>query len=89
MATTRASRPLLSRSEALASIQNYAGVCEVVHLNRLIALEAVRGVRDYQFQYWDAQIWASARLNQIEEIYSEDFNTGASIEGVHFINPLA
>jgi len=54
----------------------------------LIVLEAARGVRDYQFNYWDAQIWAAARLNQIDTILSEDFNTGAMIEGVRFVNPF-
>jgi predicted nucleic acid-binding protein len=39
--------------------------------------------------YWDAQIWATARLNQVPVVFSEDFNTGSLIEGVRFINPLA
>jgi len=39
--------------------------------------------------YWDAQIWASARLNQIPLILSEDFDAGAIIEGVRFVNPFA
>jgi predicted nucleic acid-binding protein len=54
----------------------------------LIVLEATRGVESYQFSYWDAQIWATARLNQITTVYSEDFNSGATIEGIHFVNPL-
>jgi hypothetical protein len=40
-------------------------------------LEAARGVRTYKMSYWDAQIWASARLHQIPVIFSEDFNGGA------------
>jgi len=55
----------------------------------LIILEAARGVETYQLSFWDAQIWASARLNQIPIIFSEDFNVGASIEGVRFVNPFA
>ena len=53
-----------------------------------MVLEAVRGVRDHRFSFYDAQIWAVARLNSIPVILSEDFNTGASIEGVLFVNPL-
>ena len=30
----------------------------------MIVLEALRGVRDHQISYYDAQIWASARLNR-------------------------
>ncbi len=55
----------------------------------MIVLEAARGVRDYQFSFWDAQIWATARLNQIPTIYSEDFNVNSAIEGVRFLNPLS
>ena len=54
-----------------------------------IVLEAVRGVRDHQFSFWDAQIWAVARLNQVAVVFSEDFNPGAVIEGVRFVNPFA
>jgi predicted nucleic acid-binding protein len=89
MATTRASRPLLTPIEALGRIRNYLSACHIVELTGLITLEAVRGVETHQFQYWDAQIWATARLNQITEIYSEDFNSGAIVEGVRFTNPLA
>lgn len=54
----------------------------------MIVLEAVRGVRDYQLSYYDAQIWACARLNQIPVIFSEDFNHGI-LEGINIINPFA
>ena len=53
-----------------------------------IILEAVRGVRIHQMAFWDAQIWASARLHQIPLIFTEDFNVGAVIEGVRFVNPF-
>jgi predicted nucleic acid-binding protein len=86
-ATTRA-RPILSPGEAIASIRNYLAVCEVLDVTQFITLEALRGVETYSFGFWDAQIWATARLNQISEIYSEDFNVGAVIEGVRFTNPL-
>jgi predicted nucleic acid-binding protein len=39
--------------------------------------------------FWDVQIWAIACLNQIAWIFSEDFSTGSTIEGVRFINPFA
>jgi len=46
-------------------------------------------VRDHQLPYWDAQIWAAARLNQVPIIFSEDFNAGAVLEGVRFVDPFA
>jgi predicted nucleic acid-binding protein len=60
----------------------------VFELSGAIILEAARGVRDYKFSYWDAQIWATARLNQIPTVFTEDFNVGSTIEGVSFINPF-
>ena len=64
-------------------------VWPVFDLTPLIVLEAARGVRDYQMSYYDAQIWATARLNQIPVIFSDDFNVGATLEGIQFINPFA
>lgn len=78
----------LSVAQAYERIQNYLQAWEVVEVTGLIVLEAARGVRDYQFSFWDAQIWATAKLNQIAVVYSEDFNVGAAIEGVRFINPI-
>lgn len=89
MATTRVNRPLLTTSEATTRIQHYLAACAVVNITRLITTEALRGVLTHHFRFWDAQIWATARLNQIGEIYSEDFSAGTTVEGVRFVNPLA
>ena len=51
-------------------------------------LEAVRGVRDYKFSYFDSLIWATAKLNGVPNILSEDGQDGQSVEGVRRINPL-
>lgn len=78
----------MSIVEAGNRIQNYILAWEVVEVTGAIVLEAIRGVKEYQLSFWDAQIWATAKLNQISVVYSEDFNVGAIIEGVRFINPL-
>jgi predicted nucleic acid-binding protein len=69
-------------------IQNYLLPWEILDITGAIVLEAVRGVRLYQMAYWDAQIWASARMNQIPLVLSEDFGEGVIIEGVRFVNPF-
>ena len=53
-----------------------------------VVLEALRGVRDHSLSYYDAQVWAAARLGQVDAILSEDFNPGAVLEGVRFVNPF-
>jgi predicted nucleic acid-binding protein len=51
-------------------------------------LEAARGVHDHRLAYYDSQMWASGRLNQIPVIFSEDLQAGQILEGVHFANPF-
>lgn len=86
---TRKLDPPLAPEEAYQRLQNYLLSWEILEMTGQIVLEAARGVQAYQMSYWDAQIWASARLNQVPVILSEDFSTGAVLEGVRFLNPLA
>jgi predicted nucleic acid-binding protein len=89
VATTHKLAVPLSVNEAYERVKNYLQSWTVVDVTGMIVLEAVRGVRDYKFNFWDAQIWATARLNQIPLIFSEDFNVGQVIEGVRVVNPFA
>lgn len=79
----------LEVGEAYDRVRNHLQSWTVLELTGMVVLEAGRGVRDHQFNFWDAQIWAVARLNQIPAVFSEDFDTGATIEGVRFVNPFA
>jgi predicted nucleic acid-binding protein len=45
-------------------------------------------VHEYHFSFWGAQIWAAARLSQVFVVLSEDFDPGAVIEGVRFVDPF-
>ena len=78
----------LTTAQAYESLKNYLNAWSIVETNGLIVLEAARGVRDYQLNYWDAQVWAAARLNQCQIVLSEDFNSGTVLEGVRFVNPF-
>lgn len=79
----------LSIKEGYERIANYLQTCLVLDVTGLIVLEAVRGAREYALNFWDAQIWATARLNQIPVIFSEDFNGHRVIEGVQIVNPFS
>jgi len=87
-ATTRGRSPILSVRDALSQATILANAFPLFDLTGLIVLEAGRGVREHQFSYFDAQIWATARLNQIPAIFTEDFTNGRRLEGVQFLNPL-
>ena len=87
--STRRLRPPLTPSQALQQINLFVSIWPVFDLNPLIVMEAGRGVRDHQLSYYDAQIWATARLNQVSVVFSEDFQGRQILEGVQFINPFA
>lgn len=88
-ASTRKLHPPLTPKDAATQVERFARAFPVFNLTPFIVLEAARGVRTYQLSYFDAQIWASARLNQVPLIFSEDFASGTSLEGVRFVNPFA
>lgn len=87
--TTRAPKPILTQREAMQQVERLARVWPVYDVTPLVVIEAARGARDHQLPYWEAQIWATARLNQVPVIFSEDFNHGSVLEGIRFVNPFA
>jgi predicted nucleic acid-binding protein len=87
--STRKLQPPLTAEEAYDRIQNYLLAWEIIDVTGPIVLEAARGVRAHNMPYWDAQIWATARMNQIPVIFSEDFGSGTVIEGIRIVNPFA
>src|SRR5215204_6479933 len=60
----------------------------VLPLTGPVVLEGLRGAREHLLSYYDAQIWAVARLGQVGVVLSEDCNPGAVLDGVSFTNPL-
>ena len=85
---TRKLKPPLTATEAQKQIELFVQSYPVIPLTPSIVIEAVRGVGIHQFAYYDAQIWATARLNQISTIFSEDIPSAEIIEGVRYINPF-
>src|ERR1051326_7478449 len=87
-AATRGRRPILTVHDALRQATLLAEALPVFDLTGLIVLEAARGVREHRLSYFDAQIWATARLNQVPTVFTEHFTNGRRLEGVQFLNPL-
>jgi predicted nucleic acid-binding protein len=75
--------------DAYLQVMDLIRTWPVLHVTPMIVLEAARGVRDHHLPFWDAQVWATARLNQISVVLSEDFSDGSVLEGVRFANPFA
>jgi predicted nucleic acid-binding protein len=85
----RARRPMLSASDAAAQVERLLQAWPVLDITPLVVGEAIRGVRVHRLPYWDAQLWATARLNQTPVIFSEDFSPGVVLDGIRFVNPFA
>lgn len=78
----------LSPREAMERVDHYLQCTKQLPLTGAIVREAARGVAEYQLSYWDAQIWACARLNQIQVILTEDLPGREYLEGVRYRNPF-
>ncbi len=80
---------MLRIQDAERQVTDLALAYPVFPLTLPIVLEAARAVRQHQLAYYDAQIWATAKLNQVPTIFSEDFSSGTLLEGVRFVNPFS
>ncbi len=78
----------LTVDEAAERVENLSRIWTVAEITPLVVIEAAGGVSRHQVSFWDALIWATAKLNQIQVILSEDFNHGHRLEGVAFTNPF-
>jgi predicted nucleic acid-binding protein len=78
----------LPAEAAEASVLNYLRSWPVYEVKPMHVLEAMRGVREHKLSYYDALIWATAKLNGIQYLLSEDGQDGRYLEGVRILNPL-
>jgi predicted nucleic acid-binding protein len=86
--SSRKFRTPMTAAEAMSVVLDLVDSWPVIDTTPQVVLEAMRGTQVYSMSYWDAQIWAAAKLSQIPVLYSEDGPTGATIEGVRYVNPL-
>lgn len=69
-------------------VQALARAFHVLPVTPAVVVEALRGVGQYQLSYFDAQMWAVARLHQIPALLSENMASGASLDGVLIVDPF-
>jgi predicted nucleic acid-binding protein len=86
---SRGTLPKMTTEDASAQVEFFLHSFPIYPLTSVIVREAVRGVREHQLSYFDAQLWACAKLNQVPFIFSEDFQDGQTLEGIRFVNPFA
>jgi predicted nucleic acid-binding protein len=78
----------LSPIEAAHRVDNYIASWIICHVTTPVVSEAVRGVLFHQLSYYDSLIWATAKLNQLTNILTEDGQHGRLIEGVRYWDPF-
>jgi predicted nucleic acid-binding protein len=88
-ATTKGPASILTPDQAQQQVDNFIATWPVLDTTAMVVQEAVRGVRVHRLAYYDAQVWATARLNQIPVILTEAFTDGRTVEGVRFADPFA
>ncbi len=86
---TRRLRPKLPLDVALAELEHHARVWSILLVTAPVVIAAAHAVRDHSLSFWDAQLWAVAKLNQLDTILSEDFQDESRLGGVRFVNPFA
>lgn len=79
----------LSPREAQELIEGLILAARPVNVTPFVVREAISGAVRLQLHYWDAQLWATAKLNGIDTILTEDFEDGRVLEGVRFVDPFA
>lgn len=86
---TRQQRNLLTLEEASRSVSRWLQAWPIHDLTPVIIREALHGAQRHRLNYWDAQVWATARIHRIPTVFSEDFHDGSRLDGVRFVNPFA
>jgi predicted nucleic acid-binding protein len=79
----------LTLEQAQQQVDNFSQAWTVLDTTAMVVQEAVRGVRVHRLSYYDAQVWAAARLNQIAVVFSEDVTDDRTVEGVRFVDPFS
>ncbi|MGH6693032.1 MAG: PIN domain-containing protein [Gammaproteobacteria bacterium] len=78
----------LTAAQAGEEVRRHARTWQVVSLSSETVRAAAQAAVRYGLPYWDALIWAAAKLAGIPVVLSEDFQDGREIEGVTFQNPF-
>ncbi len=81
-------RSPLTKEQVESVIVRLLPAFTLIPIDAAVVREALRCWRRYSISYWDAQIWATARIGGIDTIVTEDCPM-AELEGVRYINPFA
>lgn len=81
-------RPRWTALEVSRHLEELGKVMEVLPLTPMVVREALRGTQEHRLSFYDAQMWAAARLYQVPYLLTEDMAAGSTIDGVTIVNPF-
>jgi predicted nucleic acid-binding protein len=90
-ATTRptsSGQPLLSPADARREAEEFLMQFKVLYPIEEVLRTALRGAAAYQLSWFDAHLWAYAEHYGLQEILSEDFQSGRYYGSVRVRNPF-
>jgi predicted nucleic acid-binding protein len=79
--------PPMPVSDVRAQVERFRRRFPVHPVTAPVVEEALRGVEEHRLGYWDAQVWAVARLHQIDVVLGQDTRPG-SLDGVRWLDPF-
>jgi predicted nucleic acid-binding protein len=74
--------------DILETTRELSSLGTVLPLTATMTWLALQAVAEHSLSFWDALIWATAKVHGIPRVYSEDFQHGRALGGVQFINPF-
>lgn len=88
MRPTKQSIPLLSAGEAFREAESLLDQLPVLYPHEDLVRAAIQGAARYQLSWFDAHLWAYAKVYGLTVLVSEDFQHGRIYGGVQAINPF-
>lgn len=80
--------PRWSPARAAAHIHALSRGFDLLPVTSGVVQEALRGVQDHHLSFFDAQMWAVARLNELPCLLTQDMATGSTVGGVLILDPF-
>ena len=76
-------------SEAIRGVRRIAADWTVLPVSTEVVVSALEAMDHWGLHYYDAQIWATAALNRVPIVLSEDFEHGLELGPVRFLDPFS
>jgi predicted nucleic acid-binding protein len=81
--------PRSAHPDVARSVARLCKAWPVLTVTETTVIDALRGTIEHGMSFYDAQLWATARLAGVGVVLTEDFTDGRVVEGVRFVDPFS